>query len=248
MSAPAPSLSPFGDEGRRRSWLVPAGIGLSMALHGGLATWIALQPQQLARAAQWVEMSVAQPPPPPPPPPPPEPEPPKPKAKAEPVKFKEINPVEAPPVETPPPAARRVVKMQGLAANSFAQGSGTGLDVRAGTTVGTRATSDTMSIDEARGARSYASVTTPPRVRVRAQMEVPREAQDNDVEGEVKVLLDLGADGSVTLVRVLSDLGFGTGEACAAAWKRSRFVPAQQHGQPVAVTGMPQVCTIVRQP
>ncbi len=248
MSGLAASISPFGDEGRRRPWLVPAGVGLSVLLHGCLATWIAVQPQKLARAAQWVEMTVAQPPPPPPPPPPPEPEPPKPKAKVEPIKFEEIEPVVAPPVDTPPPTARRVVKMQGLSANSFAPGLGTGIDVRAGTTVGTKATSDTMSIDEAKGARSYASVTTPPRVRVRAQMEVPKEAQDNDVEGEVKVILDLGADGTVTAVRVVNDLGHGTGEACAAAWKRSRFVPAQQDGQPVAVTGMPQVCTIVRQP
>lgn len=249
MSAPRPSLSPFGEASPRRPWVVPLGLGLSALVHAGLAGWVVLQPQRVAQAAMWVEMAVTQPPPPPPPPEPPPPEPPpEPPPRAERVKFEEIQPTpEAPPEATPPPA-RRVVKMQGINANSFAPGSGTALDVRAGTTVATRATDATLSLDEAAAARPYASVTTPPRVRVRAQLEVPAEAVKNEVEGEIRVSLDVGADGKVVEVRVLSDLGFGTGEACAAAWRRSRFVAATLDGAPVAVTGMPQLCTIVRQP
>ena len=239
------SLSPFERRSSRAGWLVPIGLLLSVALHAAAALAIVRQPDHVKQAAQWVEMSVATPPPPPPRAPPlPVPEPPKPKV--EPIKFKDIKPVEPPPPETAPtPPARRVVKMQGLNPNAFAAGSGTGFDVRAGTTVGTKATSDTMGLDEARQARSYASVTTPPKVKVRAQMDVPREAQDNGVEGEIKVSLDIDPEGRITRVRVLSDLGFGTGEACVAAWKNSRFTPGSQDGTPVTVTGVPQVCQVV---
>ena len=165
-----------------------------------------------------------------------------------PVKFEDIEPTSEPVPPQAPPAARRVLKMQGVNANSFAPGSGTGLDVRAGTSVATAATSNTITIDEAAAARPYASVSSPPRVRVRAQLEVPEAAIKNNVEGEIRVILDLGDDGKVLAVRLVSDLGFGTGEACADAWRRSRFVPARHDGTPVGVTGMPQVCTIVRQP
>lgn len=240
------SLSPFGQRSNRAAWLVPVGFAASILLHAAAAYAIVSQPEQVKRATQWVEMAVTQPPPPPPPPPPPQPEPPKPKTKVEPVKFEDIKPVEAPPPDAPPaPPTRRVVKIQGLNASSFASGSGTGIDVRAGTTVGTKATNETMGIDEAKQARSYASVTSPPKVKVRAQMEVPKEAKEAGVEGEVRVSLDIDPEGRVTTVRVLSDLGHGTGEACAAAWKKSRYTPGNQDGTPVSVTGVPQVCQVV---
>ena len=75
-------------------------------------------------------------------------------------------------------------------------------------------------------------------------MEVPKEAQEAEVEGEVRVSFDVGEDGAVLRVRVVRDLGFGTGEACAAAWKLARCVPAKQDGVAVAVTGVPQACTV----
>jgi TonB family protein len=135
--------------------------------------------------------------------------------------------------------------MQGISANSFLPGAGTGLNVRAGTTVQTAATDQTMSLQDAAGARSYASVATPPKVKLRAQMEVPEEAQKAGVQGDVKVLLDIGPDGTVTGVKVLVDLGFGTGEACADAWRRSRFSPGKQGETPVAVLGVPQLCQVI---
>ncbi len=58
------------------------------------------------------------------------------------------------------------------------------------------------------------------------------------------VSIDISADGAVVAVRVLSDLGHGTGPACADAWRKAKFSPGKQDGVPVAVTGIPQVCTV----
>lgn len=160
------------------------------------------------------------------------------------MKFEDIEPI-VPPVVTPDLAAkpaRRVV--QGLHQNSFASGSGTGVQVRAGNSTTVAAEGSGMSADEATAARSYASVTTPPVSRARPMMEVPKAAQEAGVEGEVRVSIDIGVEGNVTAVRVLRDLGHGTGDACAAAWRQARFIPGKQDDQPVAVTGLPQVCTV----
>ena len=160
------------------------------------------------------------------------------------MKFEDIEPI-VPPVVTPDlgaKPARRVV--QGLHQSSFANGSGTGLQVRAGNSTRVAAEGSGMSADEATAARSYASVTTPPVSRARPMMEVPKAAQEAGVEGEVRVSIDIGVEGNVTAVRVLRDLGHGTGDACAAAWRQARFTPGKQDGQPVAVTGLPQVCTV----
>ena len=158
------------------------------------------------------------------------------------MKFKDIAPPEvAPPVAEPRPVRRLT---QGLSASSFAVGSGTGLEVRAGNSTGVAASGAGLSLDQANAPRSLASVTTPPTCSRRPMMEVPKEAQEAEVEGEVRVSFDVGEDGAVLRVRVVRDLGFGTGEACAAAWKLARCVPAKQDGVAVAVTGVPQACTV----
>ena len=75
-------------------------------------------------------------------------------------------------------------------------------------------------------------------------MEVPEEAQKAGVTGLVNVLLDLDEKGKVVRVKVLSDLGFATGDACAAAFKKSQWKPAEQAGAAVPVTGVPQSCLV----
>ena len=87
-------------------------------------------------------------------------------------------------------------------------------------------------------------MTTPPACNRRPMMDVPEAAQEAGVEGEIRVSFDVAPDGDVVRVRVLRDLGFGTGEACAAAWKQVKCVPGKQGGVAVAVTGVPQVCTV----
>jgi periplasmic protein TonB len=246
-------LSPFGTPAAGRSSRWVAG-GTTVFFHVALAVFFLLNPDARRSSEQWVEMVVqkTEPPPPPPPPeepPPPEPEPEKPKPK--PVAFKDIPktpppdvpPQEAPPTEAPPPT-RAVRRVQGLSASSFATGSGTGVSVRAGSGVDMAAGKETATLADATAPRSYASVTRPPKPKSRPNMDVPDEAKKANVEGVIKVLLTIGTDGRVKAVKVLSDLGFGTGELCAAAWKKATFVPGEQDGQPVEVTGYPEKCTV----
>ncbi len=243
------SLSPFGESRSERLWIVPLGILASVVFHAVAATAILAQPVRESKPPEWVEMVVTTPPPPAPPPPPPPPpvEAPKPTPKPKAVKLADIPPPEPVPEKAPPPepAARPIRRAtQGLSANSYAPGSGTGLDARAGNSTRVAAAGPGMSIEEATGPRTFASVTTPPKSRMRPMMDVPEEAQKAGVEGEIKVSLDIDPAGSVSAVRVVRDLGYGTGEACAAAWRKAKFVPGNQDGTPVAVTGVPQVCTV----
>jgi TonB family protein len=77
-------------------------------------------------------------------------------------------------------------------------------------------------------------------------MEVPEEAKKAGLAGEIKVTLDLDENGRVQSVYIVKGLGLGTEEACKAAWKGSRWKPAEQDGTPVAVKGVPQNCLVVQ--
>lgn len=220
-------------------------IFLSIAFHGALA-WMAMQDTpEKAQKDNWVEMTVVERKPPPPPPPPPEQPKPKPPPKA--VDFSKT--VKEPPKDQPPeaqPEKRVVRRIQGLSASSFAAGSGTGIDARAGTTLGTRAGSDTMSLDQAKNAVSYAAATVQPRLRYKPPLEVPEAVKTNNVEGTVEVLLDLDVSGKVvkvTLAPGRAALGSGAEEACLAAWRQARYSPAMQGDAAVPVTNVPQRCT-----
>lgn len=249
------SLSPFRRVPPWQRALRAAAVPLSVLFHVALAALLVMKPEAATKAATWVEMAVVEPKP-PPPPLPPEPEPPKPpepKKKPPPqaVKFEEIKPPDpTPPPPTPsaepqPKPARRVL---GLSQSSFAQGGNTGLSVAAGNSTEVPQGKDRMGLDEADGpfnARAYTAVTEPPKLKWQpAALVVPEEAKKNRIAGVVEVLVDVGADGKVTRVRVKKDLGFGTGEACADAWRQSTWKPGLQDGQPVGVLGIPKVCTV----
>lgn len=251
------SLSPYRPVPRWQRALRSSAVGLSVGVHVLLVLFAAASPSARRKTAEWVEVAIQEvkpPPPPPPEAPPPEPTPEllKPKAPPKAVKFEEITPPtpNAPPDAAPPPdpQPRRVVRqVQGLTANSFAPGSGTGLSVRAGNTTGVKAGSETMSLSDASGpfeARPYTSVTTAPRLRWSPPMDVPEEAQKAGVTGLVNVLLDIDERGKVAGVKIVNDLGHGTGAACAAAFEKSQWKPAEQDGTPVRVTGVPQSCLV----
>lgn len=225
-------------------------LGLSVAFHGALA-WYAMQDAPVKEKKEtWVEMAVVQTPPPPPPPPPP-PEPPKPKPKLKPVDFKDTvkEPPKTPPPESAPPEQRKVRRVQGLSSTSFAQGSGTGFDARAGTTLGVGAGKETLSIDEAARSVSYASATTQPKLVQKP--ENPPTPEGVIARGEklvVEVLLDLDETGRVirvTLKPGTAPSGLGAEDECIAAWKKARYAPARQGDTPVGVTGIPQRCVFL---
>ncbi len=152
------------------------------------------------------------------------------------------EPPPEPPKEKPKP--RRVV--QGLSASSFAEGSGTGMSVRAGTSTMTKAGKETLEIDQATEFSNvpYASVTTPPRMRAVPEITVPQEAIDNEIEGTWTVVLDVDPSGRVVRARMAKAVGYGIDEACVAAWRASRWKPGKKDGVPVGVTGIPKKCSI----
>jgi periplasmic protein TonB len=246
------SLSPFRPVPRWQRVLRSSAVGLSVLFHVVVGLVAASNPIAVKKASEWVEMTVASPPKPPPPPPPeaepPKPEPPKPKEKKA-VKFEETKPVEAPPPppDAPPPSTERVVRrVQGLSASSFANTGAGGFQVKAGNTVATKASGDKLDpADAAWQSRPYTAVAVAPKLKWNpGAFEVPDEAKEAKVEGTVTVKLDLDPTGKVVRVTVVNDLGHGTGAACAEAWKKSQWKPAEQDGEAVAVLGVPQKCTV----
>jgi periplasmic protein TonB len=61
-------------------------------------------------------------------------------------------------------------------------------------------------------------------------------AREANVEGRVRVEVSVGADGSVTGVRLLGGLGYGLDEASLEAARHATFEPATRCGKPVAAT------------
>lgn len=230
-------------------------IVVSGVIHLGLGIWVFKERVLEPKVTEWVEMTVVEPPkqvdpePEPAPDPEPEPEPekpkPKPKVKPEVVDFQETTddpPPDTPPPETPRP--RRVV--QGLSANSFAEGDGAAVGARAGNTLSTAATDETMSVDEATDWQpvAYASVTTKPKLRSLPPIVVPEEAQEEGISGSWTVYIDISEKGKVTAVRIPQSIGFGVDQACKDAWTGSRWKPGERDGTPIGVTNIPMKCTI----
>jgi len=63
-------------------------------------------------------------------------------------------------------------------------------------------------------------------------IEYPKEAINEGIEGQVKVLCTIEKDGRVSNVLVLEDIGGNCGQAVCNAIKKVSFAPAQQNGFP----------------
>jgi protein TonB len=251
----APStLNPFRAERPRDRVLRSAAIFVTLGLHAAAAFALAMNPGLARKAATWVEVTVQQvAAPPPPEPPPPAPEPPKKKAAPrrrapEKVAIEQTAPEEAP---TPQPDAapdpKPVRRVQGLSATSFAPGAGTGLSVRAGNTTAVAASGKGLSLTDANGflVRPASAVATQPRlVWEPPALDVPEAARDARAQGTIEVELDVDGEGRVARAVLVRDIGFGTGEACVAAWRTSRWKPGLHDGQPLTVTGIRKLCTV----
>jgi TonB family protein len=114
----------------------------------------------------------------------------------------------------------------------------------AGTTLQVAQTDERLTIDEASNATAvpYSAATKAPRRRSCPQLEVPESVIQAELEGTVKVVLDIGAEGSVTAVRVVSGLTPEADSACIAMFRGCSFRPGQQGDSPIAVTNLPQRC------
>lgn len=75
-----------------------------------------------------------------------------------------------------------------------------------------------------------------PRVLSMAQPEYPDAAREAEIEGRVRIELDIDARGAVTNARVLSGLGHGLDESALSAARAARFEPATRCGRAVATT------------
>ena len=242
------------------SLLLFAAVVLSLLAHAALGAGVTrIEPRVAESEPEWVEMTfdMTEPepepePPPEPPPPEPDPEPEvkkpevkKPEVEPEPVEFEETTPeTETPPPE-PEPKKRPVRRMtQGLSNDSFAEGAGTNLDARRGTTTSTNATEDMMKIDDEGEFEevAYTSVTVAPRISKRLVLTVPQEIIDAGIEGRVEVELHIGSDGSVSTVEVVQGLHPAADAACIAALKKTTWKPGQRDGEPIGVRGVPYSC------
>jgi TonB family protein len=63
-------------------------------------------------------------------------------------------------------------------------------------------------------------------------IEYPKEAIKEGIEGQVKVLCTIEKDGRISNVLVLEDIGGNCGQAVCNAIKKVSFTPAQQNGYP----------------
>ncbi len=76
-------------------------------------------------------------------------------------------------------------------------------------------------------------VTTKPRFIKRVAPRYSDAAQDEEIEGVVKVEVVLDRNGRVMKVRVIKSLGYGLDQAVVRAVKASRFSPARMGSRPV---------------
>ncbi len=246
------ALSPFHTTSLRQRLAGSTAVLVTLGLHAAAAVALALNPGLAKKATTWVEMTVAEVAE-PPPEPAPEPEKPKEKAKAKRKAPKEVaveRTAEQPNPEAPPdapPETKPLRRVQGLSANSFAPGAGTGFAVRAGNTTAVAADGKGLALEDAREFTTLPSsaVATPPKLTWQPPvLDVPKEAQDARIQGVVEVMLDVDGAGKAIHVRVLREVGYGTGDACRAAWARSTWKPGLHQGEPVTVTGIRKTCTV----
>ncbi|HXI56942.1 MAG TPA: TonB family protein, partial [Polyangia bacterium] len=77
-----------------------------------------------------------------------------------------------------------------------------------------------------------------PKLKKSVEAQYPAEARDKGIEGEVALLIDVGADGKVQSVGIAEPAnppGVGFEEAAVAAAQQFEFEPAEVDGKPIAV-------------
>lgn len=79
------------------------------------------------------------------------------------------------------------------------------------------------------------TLTKAPELLQFVEAEFPAEAAQEQLTGEVGLLVDIGADGAVTGVEVSAPAGHGFDEAAAEAVRKFKFSPAELDGKPAPV-------------
>jgi protein TonB len=222
----------------------------SFVAHGALAIVVSQLDDQPRYETTNLTMQDAQEPeppketpPPPPPPPPPEPETPRPR----------VRRAEAPPppeAEPPPAAATAPVTTSNPALDALpdfglslggSTGSG-GIAVPTGprtpvareTRVSAPRVLGTAPREQAQDECSEEA--TRPRPLSVPQPVYPESARSEEIEGRVRLQIDVDAEGQVTAVRLLEGLGHGLDEAAIDAARAATFEPATRCGRPTTAT------------
>ena len=233
------------------SLIFAAAICLSLVSHLILAGSMSqIKPREHTEPA-WVEMEIVEFLPPAEAEPIPEPEAeaeaeaePESEAEPEEVTLEEI--VETPPDPEPVPEEAKPVRklVQGLSASSFAEGSGTGLTVRAGTTTATKAKGKGLELNEEAGFSTVpvSAVSRPPKLKRKPKLHVPESIRLQKIEGIVEVMLTIGEDGAVKSAKVVRSLHPDADIACVVDLKRSHWKAGIKDGAAVAVSGVPFTC------
>jgi TonB family protein len=82
---------------------------------------------------------------------------------------------------------------------------------------------------------SITTITAAPKMLNVVKPEYTKEMIEAKVEGLVKAELLIDVDGKVKEVKLLNDLGYGSGERAREAFLQWTFEPAKRDGTPVAV-------------
>jgi hypothetical protein len=135
--------------------------------------------------------------------------------------------------------------IQGLSNQSFVEGSGTNIQVRAGTTTAIKATDELANLDEAEvfSTVPYSQVNTPPKIRYKPTLEVPEAIIELEMEGRVEVELIVSAEGKVINILIINGLHPEADEACKRSLLRSRWKAGTANGREVKVLSVPFACT-----
>jgi len=225
-------IAPEPSRGARLLW---AFVGVSIAVHVGVLTWLTLTPVPPVakkKATELVMIEVQRPPPPAATPPRPEPVKvlrPPPRRMA----FRRAEP--PPPNETPPPEAKATEPPPVVV----------GLTLRSTTTAGTfdAPVGNTLAgktPDKAANPANVAPLPVPlyeldsqPTVVGDVRIPYPEDARSRGIEGTVVVSVLVDETGKVRSVKLISGPGAGLDQAAVKAVERIRFRPATRKGQPV---------------
>jgi TonB family protein len=147
--------------------------------------------------------------------------------------------VETPPQEnTPEPEPRRVYGVRKVFAKGLGSGAGgsaAGIISKRGNTLDKEP--DDLVATEADLTGELAPISTvskAPQLKSRVRPEYTEEMLANRVEGIVKARLLVDVDGRVKAVEILEDIGFGSRDVAAEAFRRLHFEPALRDDLPVA--------------
>lgn len=225
---------------RRDLVIYASALAFSLLLHVGTFAGLGSAARNSPRERERVlELAVVQSPSPPAPAPEPPPPPPKPKPK--PVDLTNVDelppPASLPPsnsTDEPPPSAEPPRPVFGISMRStVGPGTGSSFSVRVGNTLMKDPEKELTPPEEVRPYRPVPLHQVTKMPRRLGDCEAPPESIRRDVEGKVKLEVEVRADGSVGEVRLVTGLRADLDAAVVEAIKRCRFEPAQIAGQPV---------------